>query len=154
MFFSPEVKHLLAYGVSVHIRDRHDRTALMEAIGIDNHEIIRTLVKCGAHMTGSAHVLGESMCTAAARGQIKRLTSYRLAGANLSQEDLSGRTSLHMACLRGHIECVEYLLKNGVEKNQIDFLNLTPYDYAEKGGHKAIMNLLIANGIHLTNNDF
>lgn len=47
------VKHLLAYGVSVHIRDRHDRTALMEAIAIDNHEIIKTLIKCGAHMTGS-----------------------------------------------------------------------------------------------------
>lgn len=47
------VKHLLAYGVSVHVRDRHDRTALMEAIAIDNHEIIKILIKCGAHMTGS-----------------------------------------------------------------------------------------------------
>lgn len=46
------VKHLLAYGVSVHIRDRHDRTALMEAIDTDKHEIIKVLVKCGAHMTG------------------------------------------------------------------------------------------------------
>lgn len=57
----------------------------MEAIAIDNHEIIKTLIKCGAHMTGSARALGENLCAAAARGLVKRLQSYRLAGANLSQ---------------------------------------------------------------------
>lgn len=141
------VKHLLAYGVSVHIRDRHDRTALMEAIAIDNHDIIKTLVKCGAHMTGSARALGENLCAAAARGQVKRLNSYRLAGANLSQKDLSGRTALHLACLHGHAEVIEYLLKNGVEKSAIDQLNLTPYDYAVRGGHQEALDLLKTNGI-------
>lgn len=92
------VKHLLTYGVSVHIRDRHDRTALMEAIAIDNHDIIKTLVKCGAHMTGSSRALGDNLCAAASRGQIKRLISYRLAGVNLAQMDFSGRTALHLAC--------------------------------------------------------
>lgn len=141
------VKHLLAYGVSVHIRDRHDRTALMEAIAIDNHDIIKTLVKCGAHMTGSARALGENLSAAASRGQLKRLISYRLAGANLSQQDLSCRTALHLACLHGHTEVIGYLLKNGVEKCSVDHLNLTPYDYAVKGGQKEILNLLKENGV-------
>lgn len=56
------VKHLLTHGVSVHIRDRHDRTALMEAIAGDHHDIIKILVKCGAHMTGSARAVGENLC--------------------------------------------------------------------------------------------
>lgn len=141
------VKHLLAYGVSVHIRDRHDRTALMEAIAIDNHDIIKILVKCGAHMTGSARALGENLCAAASRGQLRRLVSYRLAGSNLSQQDLSGRTAVHLACLHGHRDVVQYLLKNGVEKCAIDHLNLTPYDYAVKGNHQDILNLLKENGI-------
>ncbi|XP_055319038.1 L-asparaginase isoform X2 [Sitodiplosis mosellana] len=141
------VRHLLAYGVSVHIRDRHDRTALMEAIAIDNHDIIKTLVKCGAHMTGSSRVLGENMCAAASRGLLKRLMSYRLAGANLSQTDLSHRTPLHLACLHGHTEVVEYLLKNGVETSVLDHLNLTPYDYALRGGQNEIVNLLKEKGV-------
>lgn len=139
------VKHLLAYGVSVHIRDRHDRTALMEAIHGDYHDIIKTLIKCGAHMTGSARAVGENLCAAAARGLVKRLQSYRLAGANLNQSDFSGRTALHVACLHGHKDVVEYLFSNSIERCLKDYLNLTPYDYAEKSGQNEIMSLLIEN---------
>lgn len=146
------VKHLLAYGVSVHIRDRHDRTALMEAIEIDNHDIIKTLIKCGAHMTGSLRMLGENLCSAAARGLVKRLQSYRLTGVNLSQGDFSGRTALHLACLHGHIEVVQYLLQNSVNKTAVDHLNLTPYDYAARSDRKEIMELLIKHGVKPTNN--
>lgn len=62
------VKHLLTYGVSVHIRDRHDRTALMEAIDTDKQDIIKILVKCGAHMTGSARAVG---------GKSQQIVSFR-----------------------------------------------------------------------------
>lgn len=144
---SKMVKHLLAYGVSVHIRDRHDRTALMEAIASDNHEIIKILVKCGAHMTGSARAVGEHLCTAAARNALKRIQSYRLAGANLSQADSSGRTALHVACLHGHRELVEYLLKCNVDVNIVDVLNLTPFNYAERGQQQDILIILSENGI-------
>lgn len=139
------VKHLLAYGVSVHIRDRHERTALMEAIAGDHHDIIKTLIKCGAHMTGSARALGENLCAAASRGSVKRIQSYRLAGANLNQCDFCGRTALHVACLHGHREIVEYLLNSSVEKNPKDHLNLTPYDYAERSGQKEMLSLFIEN---------
>lgn len=144
------VKHLLAYGVSVHIRDRHDRTALMEAISCDNHEIIRILVKCGAHMTGSARSVGEQLCSVAARGILKRLESYRLAGADLSLADVSGRTALHLACLHGHLEVAKYLLKHSVDVGEADMLGLTPLDYAQKGGNSEIIKLL-AGATSVTN---
>jgi lysophospholipase len=79
------VKHLLLNGAAVHIRDRYDRTPLTEAITNDYHEIIKLLMKCGAHITGSTRRVGEGLCGAAARGLIRRLESYRLAGADLSQ---------------------------------------------------------------------
>lgn len=110
------IKYLLLNGVSVHIRDRYDRTPLMEAISNDLHDIIQILIRCGAHLTGSARGLGEELCSAAARGIIKRLQSYQIAGADLSQPDISGRTALHLAALHGHIDVVQYLLKNHVEK--------------------------------------
>jgi 60kDa lysophospholipase len=86
------VKHLLLNGAAVHIRDRYDRSPLNEAINNDHHEIIKLLLKCGSHVTGSARGLGDSLCGAAARGLIKRLESYRLAGVDLSLQDASGRT--------------------------------------------------------------
>lgn len=141
------VKHLLAHGVSVHIRDRYDRTALMEAISTDNHEIIKILVKCGAHMTGSARGLGEQLCSVAVRGYITRIESYRLAGADLSQPDASGRTALHVASLHGHLELVRYLMKHFVEKDDQDALGLSPLDYATRGGHTDVVEFLMSNGV-------
>lgn len=86
------VKHLLLGGAAVHIRDRYDRSPLSEAINHDHHEIIKLLLKCGSHVTGSTRGLGDNLCGAGARGLVKRLESYRLAGVDLSLQDASGRT--------------------------------------------------------------
>lgn len=73
-----------------------DRTPLHDAIETDRHHVIKLLVKCGAHMTGSARLLGEQLCLAAARGSIIRLQSYQISGTDLSQSDCCGRTALHI----------------------------------------------------------
>jgi len=136
------VKHLLLYGAAVHLRDRYDRTPLTEAIHGDFHEIIKLLAKCGAHLTGSTRAIGESLCSAAVRGQIQRLESYRLAGADLSQADPTGRTALHIAAMSGNCHVVKYLLKNYVDKDQKDLLGLSPLDYAQKLNKEDVIALL------------
>lgn len=65
-----------------------------------------------------------------------------MAGVDLSQTDFSGRTALHVACLHGHKDIVEYLIQNSIDKNSYDLLNLTPIDYAERNGQKEIINIL------------
>lgn len=147
------VKHLLLNGAAVHLRDRYDRTPLTEAIHGDYHEIIKLLTKCGAHLTGSTRAIGEHICAAAARGQIRRLESYRLAGADLSQNDPTGRTALHVAALFGNKELVLYLLKNHVDRDEKDELGLTPCDYARVKNHKEIISIIegkssTTNGSH------
>ncbi|XP_017485114.1 PREDICTED: L-asparaginase-like [Rhagoletis zephyria] len=136
------VNHLLMNGVSVHIRDHYDRTPLLEAIAGDHHDIIQILINCGAHLTGSSRAIGEQLCAAAARGALLRLKSYQLAGADLAQPDPSGRTALHLAALHGHAELVRFLLDIFDNPKVKDMLDLTPLDYAVKGGQQEIIQML------------
>lgn len=117
---------------------------MIEAIESDNHEIIKILVKCGAHMTGPPYVLGDALCSAAARNAAIRLQSYKLADCDLSQPDSTGRTALHVACIHGHQDVIEYLLKFGCDIHALDMLQMTPIDYAEKSKHKDLKRILTA----------
>lgn len=104
------VRCLLRMGAIVHAKDRFNRTPLIDAIEYDHHEIIKLLCQCGAHLHERPKILGEKLCTASASGNITRLISYRLAGANLSEADISGRTPLHLAALHNHTACVQFSL--------------------------------------------
>uniref|UniRef100_A0A8D8C2E1 asparaginase n=1 Tax=Culex pipiens TaxID=7175 RepID=A0A8D8C2E1_CULPI len=136
------VQYLLQNGAAVHLRDRYDRTPLADAILNDHHQIIRLLIKCGAHLTGSIRAIGESLCSAAARNLPHRLESYRIAGADLSQEDPAGRTALHVAAMYGNLEVVQYLVKNYAEVDALDYLGLTPLDYAIKLNAQPVIEFL------------
>lgn len=113
---------------------------------LQNHFLIIIQFLCFSR----ARALGDNLCAAAARGLVKRLQSYRLAGANLSQGDFSGRTALHLGCLHGHKDVVEYLLKSAVDTAPVDHLKMTPYDYAVHNDQMEIAKFLAENGIKPT----
>lgn len=136
------VNMLLLNGVPVHTRDRYDKTPLMEAINSDRHDIIKVLRNCGAHLTGSARIIGEELCAAASRGSLRRLQSYYLAGADLNQPDPYGRTALHISALLGHEEIANYLISKVTEIKDTDALGLTALDYAQRSGNSKIMEIL------------
>ncbi|XP_051160925.1 L-asparaginase 1 isoform X1 [Leptopilina boulardi] len=125
------VRRLLQMGAIVHAKDRFNRTPLIDAIEYDHHEIIRLLRQCGAHLHERPKVLGEKLCTAAAVGNITRLISYLLAGGNLSEADISGRTALHLAVLHNHTACIKFLMKNKVDLTKKDAMGQTPVNVAE-----------------------
>ncbi|XP_076235250.1 L-asparaginase isoform X2 [Calliopsis andreniformis] len=133
---------LLRMGANVHIKDRFDRTPLTDAIEYDHHEIIKVLLQCGAHLHGSAHLIAEKMCIAAAVGNVKRLKSYGLANADLSQHDISGRTPLHFAALHNKVSVIQFLLEKGVETECLDKAGQSPYDLAKAAGSAEAMTLL------------
>ncbi|XP_024882145.1 uncharacterized protein LOC112461216 [Temnothorax curvispinosus] len=145
------VRSLLKMGANVHIKDRFDRTPLTDAIEYDRHEIIRVLLQCGAHLHGDAVSIGEKMCSAATAGNTKRLHSYLMAGADLSQKDSSGRTPLHFAALHDRVEAVRYLLDHGADSRCVDMLGETATDLAETVQAEGAICLLAPfkqNGVH------
>lgn len=100
------------------------------------------LLQCGAHLHGNALLIGEKMCAAASVGNTKRLQSYFLAGADLSQKNVSGRTPLHFAALHNHTEAIEFLLKHGADPVCFDMLGQTATELAEAVQATDAMRLL------------
>lgn len=114
-------------------------------------QIIRVLLQCGAHLHGDAVLIGEKMCMAATIGNTKRLQSYLLAGADLSQKNFSGRTPLHFAALHDRTEAIEFLLDHGADPRCVDKLGETAADLAEAARAAGAIRLLAPfkqNGIH------
>ncbi|KAI9560990.1 hypothetical protein GHT06_011946 [Daphnia sinensis] len=82
------------------------------------------------------------LCIAAARENVKRLTSLMEAGADLNQPDVSNRTALHLAAHHNQESCVIFLLKNRALPDKKDDFGLTPADVARKFEHGNILKML------------
>ncbi|XP_068153308.1 L-asparaginase [Drosophila tropicalis] len=136
------VCYLVAAGCSVNANDRFNRTPLHEAIDTDNHDIIRALLNNGAILRDPPEVQAEMLRALTERGRIQRLESFRLAGADLTLADRTGRTALHYACQLGNHEVVDYLLSHYCNRSIKDELGLTPIEYAKAAHHDHIVTLL------------
>ncbi|XP_055931076.1 uncharacterized protein LOC129961598 [Argiope bruennichi] len=56
-----------------------------------------------------------------------------------------GVTVLHLAAGRGHLKLVEAFIERGADVNFYSDMHLTPLHYAARGGHKDVVEFLIAN---------
>ncbi|EDX13557.1 L-asparaginase [Drosophila simulans] len=133
---------LISAGCPVNVHDRFNRTPLHEAIDTDNHDIIKALLKNGAKLNDQPLVQAELLRALTERGKIKRLESFRLAGANLTLADRTGRTALHYACQLGNHEVVDYLLPHYENPYIKDELGMSPIDYAKAANHAHILTLM------------
>ncbi|EDW14464.2 L-asparaginase 1 [Drosophila mojavensis] len=136
---------LLKDGSPVDLTDRFNRTPLHEAIDADNHELIEILLKKGATLTEGPLELAQKLRSLAEDGNVDRLESYRLAGADLEVADGSGRTALHHASQLGEINVVKYLLPYYRNPSAKDCLGLCAIQYAKAGNFCNIVALLSAD---------
>ncbi|KAH8236701.1 hypothetical protein KR026_008606 [Drosophila bipectinata] len=136
------VCYLISAGCPLNVQDRFNRTPLHEAIDTDNHDVILALLRNGAKLCDPPLVQAELLRALTERGKVKRLESFRLAGADVTLADRTGRTALHYACQLGIHEAVEYLLpyyKNPLLKDE---LGMSPMDYAKAANHEHVVTLL------------
>ncbi|UYV78271.1 hypothetical protein LAZ67_16000740 [Cordylochernes scorpioides] len=135
--------YLLHHGASVHIRDREQRTPLMVAVECDQHDNIRLLVRTGASLNVPKVTVGNMLCQAARNGNILRLESLALAGANPNEMDVTRRTALH-AAVEAEEECVvKFLFSLGVKCCGLkDIYGHTPHDIAAILNYTTVGSLL------------
>uniref|UniRef100_A0A0R3RQ01 asparaginase n=1 Tax=Elaeophora elaphi TaxID=1147741 RepID=A0A0R3RQ01_9BILA len=128
------VKYLLAQGVSFQLRDQWDENALVAAVRTKNKVCIETLQSAGAMLSVNPFRLGVELCLCANNGDMETLNSWLAAGANINQQDYSGKTALHIAVESRNEQLVYYLLDRGADPNKSDYSDLTPLGRAEKLG--------------------
>ena len=103
------------------------------------------LVKCGADVNGiSDYESLPVLCVCAFLGHCDLLTLLLNHGANMNKTDCNlGRSALACACIRGHRDVCEILLKGGCSTLTTDVYGLTPVEHAASGGFLDVVKLLI-----------
>uniref|UniRef100_A0A7I4AG32 DOG1 domain-containing protein n=1 Tax=Physcomitrium patens TaxID=3218 RepID=A0A7I4AG32_PHYPA len=89
---------------------------------------------------------GSNVWDIAFQGDVKRLREALDMGLDPSDIDYEGRTPLHLAAGKGHLECVALLVERGAEINVKDNDGVTPLLDALKGGHDEAAKFLRNNG--------
>lgn len=67
-------------------------------------------------------------------------------GADPRLKDWHGRSALHRAAARGHLQAVQLLAAWGAEVDTQDLLGLTPLHHAARGGHVEVTSHLLDSG--------
>lgn len=81
------------------------------------------------------------------------LTHVKEGYENDKVKDDEGRTLLHWACDRGHLDVVEFLLEKNHDVNCYDTDKLTPLHYAASCDNLEIVKMLIKHGADMSAED-
>ena len=79
---------------------------------------------------------------AAAHGNLMRAKMLVDGGVSINARDYNGRTPLHLAASRNHVDTVEYLLDAGADVDCKDDLDNTPLSLAMSKHHCSVVGLL------------
>lgn len=162
------VRMLLANDARTDVRDsREGDTCLHVAAGVGDEEMVKLLLKKGANKevrnfagrtaydvaaeNGHAGVfdalgLGDGLCAAARRGEVRSIQRLIEGGAVVNGRDQHGWTALHRACFKGRVEAVRVLLERGSEVDARDEEGYSALHCAVESGHADVAEVLVKKG--------
>src|SRR5262249_7670725 len=79
---------------------------------------------------------------AAANNKLKELADLLRIKVNVNAKDKAGKTALHWAAEKGHVACMDILIKNGADTSSPDANGRIPGDYAT---NPKVLDLLLSN---------
>ncbi|XP_071991832.1 ankyrin repeat domain-containing protein 55 isoform X4 [Engystomops pustulosus] len=140
------VQNLLQKGADPTLVDKDFKTALHWAVQSGNRVLCSIILD---HEQGQSTINYDDengktcMHIAAAAGYSDIICELaRVPECNLQALDVDDRTPLHWAAAAGRADCVQTLLKLGVDMNPRDINENTPLTYAMYCGHTACIKLL------------
>ena len=93
--------------------------------------VVRHLVERGAEVENvNGHFSWTALMTASCLGRIDVVRYLLEQGADRDKADNNGRTSLHLAAEKGHLETAKLLMVYGADLNARNFLGQLPIDFA------------------------
>lgn len=90
--------------------------------------------------------LGDKLCVAAKKGEVRTIQKLLENGADLNGRDQHGWTALHRASFKGRMEVVKVLVERGVEVDAKDEEGYTALHCAAEAGHADVTEFLVKKG--------
>lgn len=136
------------------LRNSLGETVLHRAVAAANREVVRLICESTPHASARVDSIWRSTLWHAAYGGDQKIVELvaaacsRSTGApTLHLSDENGVTPLHVACWRGHGDCVKELLNLGATPlSRTRELGLTPLHYAALFGHDDCLRIM-ADGV-------
>eukprot|EP00929_Paragymnodinium_shiwhaense_P059847 TRINITY_DN29941_c0_g2_i1.p1 TRINITY_DN29941_c0_g2~~TRINITY_DN29941_c0_g2_i1.p1 ORF type:complete len:499 (+),score=62.81 TRINITY_DN29941_c0_g2_i1:1276-2772(+) len=131
-------------GANVNAADGSDQTPMHWAARGGRVDIVLALMACGAEVINANYDWGYTPVHRAAYvGNVKIMTKFLDSGIPVNILSKKGQTLMHVAALSGSMECIEALLKHGLELNAPqDAQNNTPMHEAAGVANVALMRHL------------
>jgi ankyrin repeat protein len=138
---------LVDLGASVKFRDSKCRTVLHEAVAHNHVETSMLLIERGCDLAASEVVHGRTVLhVAAEKGYTLMCDKLIGAGADLMStgDSLYSKTPLHLACLFGHTDVANVLIRRHAEINILSgLLDKSPLHLACEQGHHKTAEVLV-----------
>lgn len=156
---------LLASGAKSDIRNTRDGdTPLHISAGLGDENMVKLLLQKGANKDirnknskiaydvaaeyGHSRLfdplkLGDSLCVAARKGEVRRIHRLIENGAAINGCDQHGWTALHRAAFKGKIDAVRTLIDKGIDIDAKDEDGYTALHCAAESGHADVIELLV-----------
>ncbi|KAJ9131878.1 hypothetical protein P3X46_034782 [Hevea brasiliensis] len=128
------VKLLLQKGANKDIRNKSGKTAYAVAAEYGHSRLFDSLK------------LGDSLCIAARKGEVRTMLKLIENGANINGGDPHGWTALHRAAFKGKVDAVRALLDKGLDIDAKDEDGYTALHCAVESGHADVIELLLKKG--------
>ncbi|XP_075144171.1 fibronectin type 3 and ankyrin repeat domains protein 1, partial [Leptodactylus fuscus] len=94
------------------------------------------------------------LMVAAQRGYFRIVQLLVDHGADINQENGSGKNSLMLACFAGHLDIVQYLRRQGASWESRDRAGCTAMHWAVDGGNVKLIEWMIGDGCEVDVKDF
>jgi beta-lactamase regulating signal transducer with metallopeptidase domain len=147
-----DVEELLADGADINGIVEGDGTALIVAASAGNKPMVQFLLQQGADPNVAAKGDGNALIEAADEGHVEIVDLLLNSGARVNETVEGDENALIKASGSGHVEVVRLLLSRGADVNMRVWSGdpdgewRTALKMARKGGHNAVVQLLISAG--------